>query len=247
MPIESADVTITTPDGQMSAFLCQPAGGDGPSGPVFEQRRPAVLLLMEGFGLTHHIRDVALRIAQEGYLVLAPNLYYREGGITFSYDQVDAAMATMWQLDFGQPVEQDLKAAIAYLKTRPEVDPNRIGVTGFCLGGGLTFLAACRCSSEIAAAAPFYGMVLDEWIEAVKDITVPMMLFFGGQDPFIGRDRIQQIEARFQELDKPYTLELYPEATHGFFCQERESYHPVAAAAAWHELTAFFRSNLSRS
>ncbi|MFQ4139069.1 dienelactone hydrolase family protein [Nodosilinea sp. PGN35] len=245
MPVEYAEVIVTTPDGQMPAFLCQPAEGDRPSGPVFDRRLPAVLLLMEAFGLTRHIRDIALRLAQEGYAVLAPNLYYREGkDITFRYDEVEQAMATMYRLNFGQPVEQDLKAAIAYLKALPAVDAERIGVTGFCLGGGLTFLTACRFSAEIAAAAPFYGMVLDEWIEAVKDITVPMMLFFGGQDPFIGRDRIQQIEARFQQLGKAYTLKLYPEATHGFFCHERESYHAAAAIDAGHKLTLFLQAEL---
>ncbi|WP_026097789.1 dienelactone hydrolase family protein [Baaleninema simplex] len=236
MPVERAEVTVTTPDGKMSAFLCKPAVSD---------RLPAVLLLMEGFGLTGHIRDVAVRIAEEGYLVMTPNLYYREGNDTvFGYDRVEAAMATMYRLDFGEPIERDLKAAIAFLKARPDVDPERIGVTGFCLGGGLTFLAACRFSSDITAAAPFYGMVLDEWLDAAKDITVPMMLFFGGRDPFIGRDRIEQIETRLQTLGKAYTLKLYPEANHGFFCHERESYHPVAATDAWQELTCFFRSNL---
>ncbi|MBD0269350.1 MAG: dienelactone hydrolase family protein [Cyanobacteria bacterium Co-bin8] len=236
MNIEQAEVTITTPDGQMPAALYKPAASD---------RLPAVLLLMEAFGLTNHIREVALRIASEGYIVLAPDLYYREPTAhTFGYDQVEAAMAMMWQLDFGQPIETDLKAAIDFLKANPEVDANRIGVTGFCLGGGLTFLAACRFSAAIAAAAPFYGMVLDEWIEAVKDITVPIALFFGGKDPFIGRDRIQQIETRFQELDKPYTLKVYPDADHGFFCHERASYNAAAATDSWHELMRFFRSHL---
>ncbi|PSN14730.1 dienelactone hydrolase family protein [filamentous cyanobacterium CCT1] len=234
MPVEHADITVATPDGPMPAFLCRPARSG---------RLPAVLLLMEAFGLTAHLRDVAARLAQEGYVVLAPDLYHREpGDHTFGYDQVTTAMALMRQLDFGPPMEADLNAAIAYLKSCPDVD--RIGVTGFCLGGGLSFLAACRFSAEISAAAPFYGMVLDEWIEAVQDISVPMLLFFGGQDPFIGRDRIQQIEARFQQLGKPYTLQVYPDANHGFFCHERESYHPAAATHAWQTLMAFFRQHL---
>jgi carboxymethylenebutenolidase len=221
----------------MPAFLCKPERSG---------RFPAVLLLMEAFGLTSHIRDVAARIAREGYVVLAPDLYYREpSDHTFGYDQVTAAMALMGQLDFGPPVEADLSAAIACLQSR--LDTNRIGVTGFCLGGGLSFLAACRFSAEIAAAAPFYGMVLDEWIEAVQDITVPMLLFFGGQDPFIGGDRIQQIETRFQQLGKPYRVQVYPDANHGFFCHERESYHPAAARHSWQTLMDFFQRHLAPS
>jgi carboxymethylenebutenolidase len=236
MLTDQTDVTIPTPDGSMPAFLCRP---------METNRNPAILLLMEAFGLTSHMREVALRLAREGYGVLVPDLYYRElPDNTFGYDQVEAAMAMMWGMDFGEPVERDLQAAIAFLKSQPGVDPNRIGVTGFCLGGGLTFLAACRFSAEIAAAAPFYGMVLDEWIEAVKDIAVPMYLFFGGKDPFIGQERIHQIEARLKAFSKAYTLKIYPEASHGFFCHERSSYHPAAAADSWQRLQKFFRHHL---
>jgi carboxymethylenebutenolidase len=238
MQIEQSEVMIQTPDGQMSAFLCTP---------VELERVPAVLLLMEAFGLTAHIHDVATRIAKEGYIVLVPDLYYRELNKKFGYDEVEQAMAMMWRLDFGKPMEADLQAALGYLKTRSHANPDRIGVTGFCLGGGLTFLTACKFSAEIAAAAPFYGMVLDEWIMAVENVTVPVYLFFGGRDPFISRDRIHQIETRFQELGKEYTLKVYPDAEHGFFCNERSSYNRLAAEDAWRELMQFFRKHLWRA
>jgi carboxymethylenebutenolidase len=236
MQIEQSDVIIPTPDGQMPAVLMMPTENNSGA---------AILLMMEAFGLTPHIRDVANRIANEGYVVLVPDLYYRElPNNKFGYDEVEQAMAMMWRLDFGNPMEADLRAALAYLKSRPGVKPDRVGVTGFCLGGGLTFFTACKFSAEIVAAAPFYGMVLDEWIEAVKDMAVPIYLFFGGVDPFIPRDRIQQIESRFKELGKDYTLKIYPEAGHGFFCHERADYNRPAAEDAWHELTRFFKQHL---
>lgn len=109
--------------------------------------------------------------------LLIPDLYYRElPHNKFGYDEVEQAMAMMWRLDFGKPMENDLRAALAYLKSCSSVNPDRVGVTGFCLGGGLTFFTACKLSDEITAAAPFYGIVLDEWIEAVKDITVSQFL-----------------------------------------------------------------------
>lgn len=236
MQIQQTEVLITTPDGQMPAVLLIPHTPD---------RKPVILLLMEAFGVTPHIRDVATRIAREGYVTVIPDLYYRElPHNKFGYDEVEQAMAMMWQLDFGKPMENDLRATIAYIKAHPFVNPDRIGVTGFCLGGGLTFFTACKLSSEIAAAAPFYGMVLDEWIDAVKDITVPVYLFFGGRDPFIPGDRIQQINNRFQEQGKNYTLKVYPDAGHGFFCNERADYNRSAAADAWHKLTHFFQQHL---
>ncbi len=87
-------------------------------------------------------------------------------------------------------------------------------------------------------------MVLDEWIEAVEEITGPVYLFFGGDDPFISCDRIQPIDTRFKQLNKDYTLKIYPEATHGFFCNERSSYHPLAAKNAWCELTQLLQTHL---
>lgn len=220
MQIVQTEVMISTPSEQMPAFLCTPTE---PS------RKPAVILLMEAFGLTSHIQDVAARIAKVGYVVLAPDLYYRLPNNKFGYDEVEQAMAMMWRLDFGKPVEEDIGAALAYIKSRPDVYPDKIGVTGFCLGGGLTFLTACKMSSAFAAAAPFYGMVLDEWISAADNITVPVYLFFGGVDRFIPKERVKQIESRLKELGKEYTLKVYPDADHGFFCNERSSYNPLAA------------------
>ncbi len=239
MQIEQTQVIIPTPSGQMPAFLFTPAEGS---------RKPAVILLMEAFGLTPHIRDVAARIANEGYVVLTPDLYYRElPNNKFGYDEVEQAMAMMYRLDFGKPMEDDIRAALTYVKSRPDVYPDKVGVTGFCLGGGLSFLAACKLSDAIAAAAPFYGMVLDEWIDAVTNITVPVYLFFGGVDPFIPLDRVKQIESRFKELGKEYTLKIYPDADHGFFCHERSSYNRLAAEDSWRELTRFFHKHLQET
>jgi carboxymethylenebutenolidase len=234
--IEQTEVIITTPDGQMPAFLCTPAE---------RVRKPAVILLMEAFGLTPHIRDVATRIANEGYIVLAPDLYYRElPNNKFGYDEVEQARAMMFRLDFGKSVEEDIGAAVAYVKSRPDVYPDKIGVTGFCLGGSLTFLSACKLSAEIAAAAPFYGVVLDEWIDAMTNITVPMYLFFGDADPFIPLESVRQIESRFKEQGIEYMLKIYSNADHGFFCHERSSYNRLAAEDSWHELTRFFHKHL---
>src|SRR5262245_40372818 len=113
MQTDDAEVTIATADGPMAAFLSLPASAGFGS-------RPAVLLLMEAFGLTSHIRDVARRIAREGWVVLAPDLYHREPGPrTFSYDEVDEALATMYRLDLKGGLERDLRAALAYLQARP--------------------------------------------------------------------------------------------------------------------------------
>ncbi|GFE70073.1 dienelactone hydrolase family protein [Chroococcus sp. FPU101] len=236
MQIKETEVIISTPDGQMPAYLYTGTASE---------RKPAVLLLMEAFGLTQHIRDVATRIANEGYVVLVPDLYYRElPNNKFNYDEVKTAMAMMYRLDFGTPIEKDLQAALNYLKFLPNVYREQIGVTGFCLGGGLSFLAVCQFSDEIAAAAPFYGIVLDKWLDQIANLTVPVYLFFGGADPFIPLERIHQIESKFKEFDKSYQIKVYSDANHGFFCHERSSYNPSAAEDAWGELMKFFAKHL---
>lgn len=125
----------------------------------------------------------------------------------------------------------DARASLAFLKSFGN-ESDRVAVTGFCMGGGLTFLTACRLSSEITAAAPFYGIVLDEWIEEITEIEVPVYLFFGAKDPVIPQERVRQVDSRFRELGKNYRLKVYPDADHGFFCNERESYNRAAVENA---------------
>ena len=237
MQIEQKEIIIATPEGEMPAFVCI-SGKNRP--------KPAVIVLMEAFGLTQHIKDVAMRIANEGYLAIAPDLYYRDlPNNKFGYNEVESATSMMYSLDFDKTVEEDIKATLDYLKSRSDVYKDRIGVTGFCFGGSMTFYTATKFSSEIAVAAPFYSVVLNEWLEAVKDITIPVHLFFGGADPFIPKERIEQIDSRFHELNKNYKLKIYDNADHGFFCGERSSYNQLAAEDSWGELTSLFNKYLS--
>jgi len=233
--IELSRVSVPAVDGVMPAVLCRPRPAGSPAG---------VLVLMEAFGLTPHIEDVTARIARAGYVAMAPDLYYRDlPNNKFGYDQINEGVTMMLRLDTSKVIE-DIRTALRFLRSSGGVMSGKIGVTGFCMGGGFTFLTACELSADIAAAAPFYGMVQDEWIQAVQTVTVPMYLFFGGADPFIPSARVQQIERRFRELGKNYRLKVYPNADHGFFCHERSSYNAPAAEDAWVELTHFFAEHL---
>lgn len=238
MQIQQTEVIIPTPDGQMPAFLYTPTE---------PKHQPAVLLLMEAFGLTPHIKDVAVRIAQEGYVVMAPDLYYRElPNNKFGYDEVDKARAMVNRLNIPSVVT-DIGVALTKLKSHPDVYPNKIGVMGFCLGGGLTLLAASNFSDQIAAAASFYGLYgisVEQWNDLITRITAPVYLFLGEVDSFIPLDLVKHVESRFKELDKNYLLKVYPGANHGFFCHERSDYNQLAADDSWQELTKFFEQHL---
>jgi carboxymethylenebutenolidase len=134
--------------GRMGGYLARPKTG----GPF-----PAVLVYMEIFGVNAHIRDVADRVAREGYLALAPDYFHRTGpGVEYGYDEkgMTGGMKLLGALRADEMIA-DAKAAIAWLRQRPDVRGDRIGAMGFCIGGHMTYLTACE--TDVRAAASFYG------------------------------------------------------------------------------------------
>ena len=216
----------------MPGFLALPDG----SGPF-----PAVLVGMEAFGLNAHVESVARRLAGEGYAALAPDFYWRETERIAGYDDLPRAIALMRTLTDDRIVG-DVAAAIAHLGGRSDVRADRIGMTGFCMGGRITFLAACRL--PLRAAAPFYGGGIGGLLDRADGISCPMILFFGEKDAFIPLAEVDRIRARLAELGKAAEVVVYPGADHGFFCDERPSFDRAAAGDAWRRLTRLFAAHL---
>jgi len=230
-----ARIEVPTAAGAMPAFIARPSG---------EAPAAAVLVIMEAFGLNAHIEDVARRIAAEGYVALAPDLYWRGGtGRAVRYDQLPEAIALMQSLRDDEVVA-DVGGAIAYLERQPFVRADRIGITGFCMGGRVTFLAACELPDKIKAAAPFYGGGIP--IEKTAKLRAPLLAFFGGNDPFIPLDAVEALKAELARHKKQAEVVVYPKAPHGFFCNERDSYRPEAARDAWERLKTFLATHLKR-
>jgi carboxymethylenebutenolidase len=219
--------------GGMPAWVARPDG----SGPW-----PAVLVIQEAFGLNEHIKDVARRVAAEGYVALAPDLFHRGGkGRTAGYDQLPKALELMGALKDDEIVA-DVASAIAYLEKQPTVRAGRIGITGFCMGGRVAYLVACALPEKIAAAVPYYGGGIP--VDRTATLRAPVLAFFGDDDPFIPMDHVEKLRAEAKRLGKDVEIVVYPKAPHGFFCNERESYRPEAARDAWEKTTAFFRRHL---
>lgn len=234
MAIQTRSVEIQTPDGTMPAHLAEPGEG-GP--------HPAVVVIIEAFGLVPHIRAVAERLAGEGYVAVAPDIYYRAlPDNKVGYDELPKAIGLMQQIDDGKFTE-DMRATVSFLRGLANVG-DKIGVTGFCMGGRLAFLSACALPAEFAAAAPFYGGGISAHLGVADRIECPLYLFFGERDSFIPLEQVKEIDARLSELRKPYQLKVYDGADHGFFCDERASYHESAAKDAWGELKSFFAQHL---
>lgn len=246
MEITSATVHVRAEGGDMSAFLARPST---------QATFPGVVVVQEAFGLNQHIKDVASRLAREGYVTLAPDLYYRESNAVVGYDNLPEAIRLMGTLA-DDAVVKDMGAAISYLQGQPGVRGDRVGVTGFCMGGRVAFLTACL-NPAIKAAVPFYGGGIGRVMQAsartpkapleyADRLRAPMLLFFGGDDPFIPPEEVESIKTRLAALHKDAETVVYPGAPHGFFCNERESYRADAAKDAWERMLTFFARHLSR-
>lgn len=232
MEVTSELVNVAAPDGVMPAFVARPATGE----------HPAVIIVMEAFGLNSHIKDVAKRLAAEGYVALAPDMYYREKGAVAGYDNLPEALRLMNTLS-DDKIVADVAAVIGFLQKQGGVRADRVGIMGFCMGGRITFLAACR-NSGLKAAASFYGGGIGGLLSHAEKLSCPTLLFFGDQDPFIPGEEVERIKSTLAKLGKPAEVKVYAGAPHGFFCNERDSYRPAAASDAWERLLKFFEPHL---
>ena len=238
MDVTSSTLQLNTPDGQMEAFEARPKDSGS---------YPGIVVLMEAFGLNDHIKNVTERIAQEGYFAIAPDLYHREPERLVPYSELPKAVAIMNRLQDAK-VMDDVGAAIAHLKAQGNLKPGAIGVTGFCMGGRFTYLAAAHHNKDVKAAVCFYGggipMGNPSPLSRTGEISCPMYLFFGGKDPLIPMDHVGQINTELTSKKVNFSMKVYPEATHGFFCDERPSYNEPAAKDAWEKFKSFFAQHL---
>ena len=233
MDVQSEMIQVATPGGPMPAQLARPASSDA---------LPGVIVVQEAFGLNDHIKGVARRLAGEGYVTLAPDLFHRGGpGRSAAYDDLPKALSLMGELT-DQGIVEDVSAAVGALEKQRAVRTDRVGITGFCMGGRVSYLAACALPDKIRAAVPFYGGGIP--IDRTATLKAPVLAFFGGDDPFIPLDQVKALEAEAARLGKSLEVHVYPKAPHGFFCDERDSYRPDEAADAWKRLTAFLAQHL---
>lgn len=235
-----------------------PLAGGGPmggylAGPEGVGPRPAVLVFMEIFGINSHIREVTERVAREGYVALAPDYFHRTGpGVEYGYDDDGMAkgMALLGQLVADEMIA-DAEAALAYLRGRPDVQGDKIGCMGFCIGGHMTYLTACE--TDVVAAASFYGGGIaapkgpggaPSTLSRTGGIGARIQCFFGAEDGLIPSDQVDAIRATLEEAGTNHEVVVYPGADHGFFCDQRASYNEAAAKDAWARVKALFRDEL---
>jgi carboxymethylenebutenolidase len=187
---------------------------------------PGVVVLMEGMGVTPQLLRVCQRLAAEGYAALAPDLFHRFGGSD------PAKLPDQFMALRSQDALADVRECVAELH---RLGAQSVGITGFCMGGRLTYEAATS-SVDVQAAAPFYGAGTGGLL---GEPACPLLYFFGGTDEYITADEIAAVEARH-----PGQVVVYPEAGHGFMRDGSDAYDDVAATDAWQRLLDFFAEHL---
>jgi carboxymethylenebutenolidase len=236
MEVVSNEVSVGTGGEKMPAHFARPASG----GPY-----PGLIVVMEAFGLNDQIRRITNQFASEGFAAIAPNLYFRQPNNVVGYNDLPGAFRLMGSVSDDQVVA-DMGAAIDHLKSLKEVKP-AFGTVGFCMGGRIAFLTACR-NPAVRATAPYYGGRIMKSsqpgakapIDYVNGLNAPVLAFFGGKDAFIPITEVDE----FRDALKTAEVVFYPDADHGFMCDDRPSFHPVHSKEAWARTIKFFKEYL---
>jgi len=221
METNSQWIDIAGPDGKFAAYLSLPRGGKG----------PAIVLLQEIFGVNQHIRNVADQYAADGYVVLAPDLFWRQGAhIELGYDDAgwQRAGELMRATDMDK-AQADIGATIQVLRGLDAASGQKVASMGYCMGGRLSYLTAAN--GYVDAAVCYYGGGIQNALDRADQIKVPVLMHFGSADAHIPIEAVKSIAERF-EHNEEVEIHVYDGAQHGFNCNHRSSYNQRAAAEA---------------
>jgi carboxymethylenebutenolidase len=228
MPVETRAVTYQVDGIEAPGFLAVP---------TVDRTLPGVVLIQEWWGLDAHIKDVAQRLAERGFVVLAPDLYRGEVASEPS-DARRLAMALVREQALA-----DIQGAADYLAAQPFVAPKRVGVMGFCMGGALAMQMAYT-GRDIGASVVFYGGGIQPGDADLAAVTAPILGLYGADDAGIPVAMVEAWGRKLTELGKVNTMVVYPGAGHAFFNDTRPAYNAEAATDAWERTLGWLRTHL---
>ncbi len=236
----AGEITVQAPDGvALKAYRAQPAG----KGPF-----PTVLVVQEIFGVHEYIRDVCRRLARQGYQAIAPNLFQRQGDPA-GIDSVADILAKVVSKVPDAQVLADLDATAAWAAANGG-DAARLGITGFCWGGRITWLYAAH-NPKLKAGVAWYGrltgvasaMTPQHPIDVVDKISAPVLGLYGAKDQGIPVSDVDDMRADLAKAGKRAEFVVYPDAGHAFHADYRPSYRAADAADGWGRLLAWFKAS----
>ena len=231
-------VELAVDDGsRMRAYVVRPEG-EGP--------HPGMLLFQEALGVAAQLRDVAARLAAEGFVVIAPELFHRTAP-GFELDTLDmAVLMPLIRSVTAHGMLADARAAHAWLAAQPDVDAARVAALGFCMGGRATWLA--NSALPLAAAVSFYaGGVAPALLDRAATLGGPHLFFWGGRDAGIPPEQRRAVVDAVRAARKPIVDVEFSEAVHAFFNEPTDRYHAPSAAQAWAMTRAFLADALARA
>jgi len=221
-------VVFASNGSQASGYLAVPEAGSG----------PGVVVIQEWWGLVDHIKDVCDRLAKEGFVALAPDLYH--GTTTKSPDEAGKLMMAL-RID---EAEKDLAGAINYLLTHSATIGDKVGTIGFCMGGALSLYAATK-NPKVGACIVFYGGHPNVKPD-LPNLQAPVLGIYGANDRSITPAVVKELQRQLESLGKSIEVHIYENADHGFFNDTRaQVYNAEASADSWRRSLAFLRQHLS--
>jgi carboxymethylenebutenolidase len=237
--LTAGEVKIPAAGGEMPGYRAMPETG---------KSFPVVLVVHEIFGVHEHIKDVCRRLAKQGYLAVAPELFARQGEVSKMTDMKEV-MSVVAKVPDAQ-VMSDLDATAAWAGKSGNADASKLGITGFCWGGRIVWLYAAH-SPKLKAGVAWYGRLVgqkDELhaknpIDVVRELKAPVLGLYGGKDQGIPLDTVEQMKKALKEAGKPSEIVVYPDAGHAFNADYRPSYNKAAAEDGWKRMLAWFKKH----
>jgi carboxymethylenebutenolidase len=237
--LTAGEVKIPTSDGSLPAYRAMPSQG----GPF-----ATVLVVQEIFGVHEHIKDVCRRLAKLGYLAVAPELYARQGDVSKLSDSTEIQKIVSKVPD--SQVMADLDATTGWAKDSGFGNIRKLGITGFCWGGRIVWLYAAH-STQLKAGVAWYGRLVGKPsemqpqhpIDVVRALKAPVLGLYGGNDPGIPLETIEQMKQALKAAGDSSEIIVYPDTPHGFHADYRPSYRREQAQDGWKRLQAWFRQH----
>lgn len=203
---------------------------------------PGLLVLQEWWGLNPQIKGVADRLALEGFVALAPDLYHGE---LAEHDEMDKAAHLMTSMPADRAA-RDMGGAVDYLLAHDAVRGGKVGAIGFCMGGVMALMVSALQGDKVAAAVPFYGAPLGESEPDWSGLTAPVQGHFAESDDFFGPTAVEALAEKLRGMGNDVTIFVYPGTGHAFFNETNPmgTYNADAAKTAWDRSIAFLREKL---
>ncbi|MBD2607175.1 dienelactone hydrolase family protein [Scytonema hofmannii FACHB-248] len=232
-------VKIPVKDGEIPAYRAMPAKSGN---------FPIVLVIQEIFGVHEHIQDVCRRFAKLGYVAVAPELFVRQGDV-LKLSSIEEIRPIVAKVPDAQ-VLSDLDATVNWAVKSAKGNRNKLGITGFCWGGRITWLYAAH-NPQVKAGVAWYGRLVGDVteltpkhpIDIASTLKVPVLGLYGGKDTGIPLDTVKQMRDRLKSGSSKSEIIVYPDAPHAFFADYRPSYREADAKQGWQRLQAWFKQH----